>query len=88
MGLEIFTNKCRKKSACICRDKLFNGKNGIQYKFPYLVRNRQLKGFGGDFPKDSSDALIGLEPLHGTQYVVLHHRESEACNLCGEVNPD
>ena len=86
MGLGIFTNKCRKKFACICRDKLFNGKNGVQYKFPYLVRNRQLKGFGGDFPKDSSDALIGLEPLHGTQYVVLHHRESEACNLCGEVN--
>ena len=28
---------------------------------------------------------VGLKPLHRTQYVVLHHRQRETGNLCGEM---
>ena len=86
MELGIFTNKCRKKFAGICRDQFCNGKNGVQYKFPYLIRDRKLQCFCGDFSEDTSDGFIRLEPLHRAQYIVLHHRKCETGNLCGKVN--
>lgn len=43
MELWITINKCTKQLTNICRYQCFYFQYGIQYKFPYLVSNRQLE---------------------------------------------
>ena len=85
MELRIDINNRRKQFAGIGRNHLCDFQNGIEYKFPYPVRNRQLKCVTGDITEEFSDGLVCLKPFHRAKYVVLHHGQREAGNLCGEV---
>lgn len=57
-----------------------------QYKFPYLVRNGQLKSVPGGFIKEYTECFIQFKPFDSTQYIVLHHSQGNTCYLCREVN--
>ena len=85
MELRIGINNCRKQLAGIGRDHLCDFQNGVQYQFPYPVRGRQLESTSSGFAEEFSDGLVGLKPLHRAKYVVLHHGQREAGNLCREV---
>lgn len=85
MELRIIAYQSREKFASICEHYFRNLKDDIQYKFPYHVRYGQLEGVLCGFPKEFPECLICLEPLDGAQYVVLHHRQRYACNLCGKM---
>ena len=78
MELRIVINNRRKQFTGIGRDHLCDFQDGVQYQFPYPVR-------GGQLESASSDGLVGLKPLHRAKYVVLHHGQREAGNLCREV---
>jgi len=85
MELRIGINNCRKQLAGIGRDHLCDFQNGVQYQFPYPVRGRQLESTSSGFAEEFSDGLVGLKPFHRAKYVVLHHGQREAGNLCREV---
>ena len=85
MELWIPVNNNRKQFAGIGRYDFCDFQDGIQYEFPYPVRGGQLESISRGFTEEGSDGLVGLKPLHRTQYVVLHHRQCEAGNLCGEM---
>ena len=85
MELRIGINNRRKQFADIGRDHLCDFQNGVQYKFPYPVRSGHLKSVASGLTEKYSDGLVSLKPLHRAKYVVLHHRQREAGNLCGEV---
>ena len=85
MELRIDINDRRKQFAGIGRNHLCDFQDGVEYKFPYPVRNRQLKCVSGDITEEFSDGLVCLKPFHRAENVVLHHGQREAGNLCGEV---
>ena len=85
MELRIGINNRRKQFAGIGRDHLCDFLDGVQYQFPYPVRRGQFESTGCGFTEERSDGLVGLKPLHRAKYVVLHHGQREAGNLCREV---
>ena len=85
MELRIGINNCRKQLAGIGRDHLCDFQDGVQYQFPYPVRGGQLESTSSGFAEECSDGLVGLKPFHRAKYVVLHHGQREAGNLCREV---
>ena len=85
MELRILINDCGKQFAGIGRDNLCDFQDGVQYQFPYPVRDRQLESIAGCFAEESPDCLIGLKPFYRAKYVVLHHCQREAGNLSREV---
>ena len=85
MELRIDINNRRKQFAGIGRNDLSDFQYGVKYEFPYPVRNRQLESIAGNITEECSDGLVCLKPLHRAKYVVLHHGQREAGNLCGEV---
>ena len=85
MKLRIGVNNCRKQFAGVGRYDFCDFQYGVQYQFPYPVRGGQLESISRGFTEEGSDGLVGLKTLHRTQYVVLHHRQREAGNLCGEM---
>ena len=86
MELRIGINNRRKQFAGISRDHLCDFQDGVQYQFPYPVRGGQLESASSGFTEECSDGLVGLKPLHRAKYVVLHHGQREAGNLCREVH--
>jgi len=82
----ILINNSSKQLTGVSRDKLSYCQDGIHNKFPYLVRHGQLESVIGDFGEQSSEGFIRLKTLYRTQYVVLHHGEREAGNLCREMH--
>ena len=85
MELRIGINDRRKQLAGICRDYLRDFQDGVQYQFPYPVRNGQLESTSSGFTEEFSDGLVCLKPLHRAKYVILHHGQREAGNLRREV---
>lgn len=85
MELRIGINNRRKLFAGIGRDQLCDFQNGVQYQFPYPVRDGQLESIACGLAEESPNGLIGLKPLHRAKNVVLHHRQRKTGNLCGEV---
>ena len=85
MELRIPINNRRKQFAGIGRDHLCDFQDGVQYQFPYPVRNGQLESIPRGFTEEGSDSLVSLKPLHRTKYIVLYHCQRSACNLSGEV---
>ena len=57
MELRILINDCRKQFTSVSRDNLCYLQDGIQYQFPYLVRDGQLESISGglveEFPSVS-----------------------------------
>lgn len=86
MEFWITINKCGKQFAGICGHNFCYLKDGIQYKFPYLVCHGQLKSVLRGFTEKSAESLIIFEPLDRTQDVVLHHGQRYTCNLRGEMD--
>ena len=86
MELRIDINNCGKQFAGISRDYLCDFQDGVQYEFPYPVRNRQLESVAGGITEECSDGLVCLKPFHRTKYVVLHHGQRKTGNLCREVH--
>ena len=85
MELRIDINNRRKQFTGIGRDHLRNFQYGVKYQFPYPVRYRQLERIASNVTEESPDSLIGLKPLHRAKYVVLHHGQRKAGDLCREV---
>ena len=85
MELRIPINNCRKQFTGISRDHLCDFQDGVQYQFPYPVRGGQLESASSGFTEECSDGLVGLKPFYRAKYVVLHHGQREAGNLCREV---
>ena len=85
MELRIGINNRRKQFAGIGRDHLCDFQDGVQYQFPYPVRCGQFESTSCGFTEERSDGLVGLKPFHRAKYVVLHHGQREAGNLCREV---
>ena len=85
MELRIGINNCRKQLAGIGRDHLCDFQDGVQYQFPDPVRGGQLKSTSCGLTEKCSDGLVGLKPFHCAKYVVLHHGQREAGNLCREL---
>ena len=85
MELRIGINNRRKQFAGIGRDHLCDFQDGVQYQFPYPVRGGQLESIPRGFTEECSDGLVGLKPFHCAKYVILHHGQREAGNLCREV---
>ena len=85
MELRVGINNRRKQLAGIGRDYLCDFQDGVQYQFPYPVRNGQLESTSSGFTEEFSDGLVCLKPLHRAKYVILHHGQREAGNLCREV---
>ena len=86
MELRIPINDRRKQFAGISRDYLCDFQYGIQYQFPYPVRGGQFESIPRCFTEECSDGLVGLKPFHRAKYIVLHHGQREAGNLCREVH--
>ena len=85
MELRVGINNRRKQLAGIGRDYLCDFQDGVQYQFPYPVRNGQLESTSSGFTEEFSDGLVCLKPLHRAKYVILHHGQREAGNLRREV---
>ncbi len=85
MELRVFINDCRKQFAGISRDYLCDFQDGVQYQFPYPVRYRQLESVASGLTEECPKSFIGLKPLHRAKYVVLHHSQRKAGDLCREV---
>ena len=85
MELRIDINNRRKQFAGISRDHLCDFQDGVQYQFPYPVRGGQLESTSCGLTEKCSDGLVGLKPFHCAKYVILHHGQREAGNLCREV---
>ena len=85
MELRIGINNRRKQFTGIGRDHLCDFQDGVQYKFPYPVRSGQLESVAGGITEERPDGFVGLKPFHRAKYVVLHHGQREAGNLCREV---
>ena len=85
MELRIGINNRRKQFTGIGRDHLCDFQNGAQYKFPYPVRSGQLESVASGITEERPDGFVGFKPLHRAKYVVLHHDQREAGNLCREV---
>ena len=85
MELRIGINNRRKQFTGIGRDHLCDFQDGVQYQFPYPVRGGQLESTSCGLTEKCSDGLIGLKPFHCAKYVILHHGQREAGNLCREV---
>ena len=85
MELRIGINSRRKQFTGIGRDHLCDFQDGVQYQFPYPVRCGQLESASCGFTEECSDGLVGLKPFYRAKYVVLHHGQREAGNLCREV---
>ena len=85
MELRIGINNRRKQFTGIGRDHLCDFQDGVQYQFPYPVRGGQLESIPRGLTEKCSDGLVGLKPFHCAKYVILHHGQREAGNLCREV---
>ena len=85
MELRIVINNRRKQFTGICRDDFCDFQDGVQYQFPYPVRGGQLESISSGFAEECSDGLVGLKPFHCAKYIILHHGQREAGNLCREV---
>ena len=85
MELRIGINNRRKQFTGIGRDHLCDFQNGVQFQFPYPVRCGQLKSTSRGLTEKCSDGLVGLKPFHCAKYVILHHDQRKASNLCREV---
>ena len=85
MEFRIGINNRRKQFSGISRNHLCNFLDGVQYQFPYPVRDGQLESTSCDLTEDCSDGLVGLKTFHRAKYVVLHHGQREAGNLRREV---
>ena len=85
MELWIFINDCRKQFTGIGRDHLCDFQDGIQNQFPYPVRGGQLESTCCGLTEKCSDGLVGLKPFHCAKYVILHHGQRKAGNLCREM---
>ena len=85
MELRIPINNRRKQFAGISRDYLSDFQDGVQYQFPYPVRDGQFKSIPCGFTEERTDGLVCLKPLHRTKYVILHHGQRKAGNLRREV---
>ena len=86
MELWIIINKCSKQLTGISRYECCYFQDGIQYKFPYLVRNRQLERFISSISKECPDGFIRFKPLYCAEYVILHQGQRKTCNLCREMD--
>ena len=86
MELWIIINESANQLTCISRDQLCYFQDGIQYKFPYLVRYGQLERFISSICKECPNGFIRFKTLHGTEYVVLHQGQRKTGNLCREMN--
>ena len=82
MELRIGINNRRKQFAGIGRDHLCDFQDGVQYQFPYPVRCGQLESTSSGFAEECSDGLVSLKPFHRAKYVILHHGQCKADNLC------
>ena len=85
MELRIGINNRRKQFTDIGRDHLCDFQDGVQYKFPYPVRSGQLESVASGITEERPDGFVGLKPLYRAKYVVLHHDQRKAGNLCREV---
>ena len=85
MELRIGINNRRKQFTGIGRDHLCDFQDGVQYQFPDPVRGGQLESTSCGLTEKCSDGLVGLKPFHCAKYVVLHHGQREAGNLCREL---
>ncbi|WP_143005829.1 hypothetical protein, partial [Prevotella communis] len=85
MELRIGINNRRKQFTGIGRDHLCDFQDGVQYKFPYSVRSGQLESVASGITEERPDGFVGFKPLHRAKYVVLHHDQRKAGNLCREV---
>ena len=85
MELRIGINNRRKQFTDIGRDNLCDFQDGVQYQFPYPVRGGQLESIPRGFTEEGSDSFVSLKPFYRAKYVVLHHGQREAGNLCREV---
>ena len=85
MEFRIGINNRRKQFSGISRNHLCNFLDGVQYQFPYPVRDGQLESTSCDLTEDCSDGLVGLKTFHRAKYVVLHHGQREAGNLRREM---
>ena len=85
MELRIGINNRSKQFTGIGRDHLCDFQNCVQYQFPYPVRCGQLESTSCGFTEECSSGLVCLKPLHRAKYVILHHGQRKAGNLCREV---
>ncbi|NLV52170.1 MAG: hypothetical protein GXY64_02760, partial [Bacteroidales bacterium] len=86
MELRILINKRTEQLAGISRDKLCYFQDGIQDKFPYLVRNGQLESIISGLRKESTNGFVRFKSLHRTKDVVLHQRQGKTSYLRREVH--
>ena len=86
MELRIDINNRRKQLAGIGRDDLCDFQYSVKYQFPYSVRYRQLESIRCDLTEECPKSLVCLKPLYRTKYVVLHHGQRKAGNLCREMH--
>ena len=85
MKLRIGINNRRKQLDGIGRDHLCDFQDGVQYQFPDPVRGGQLESPSSGLTGKYSDGLVGLKAFHCAKYIILHHGQREAGNLCREV---
>ena len=64
MEFRIGINNRRKQFSGISRNHLCNFLDGVQYQFPYPVRDGQLESTSCDLTEDCSDGLVGLKTFH------------------------
>lgn len=86
MELRITLNKSSEQFTGICRNQFCYLQDGIQDKFPYLVRNGQLESIIGSLGKDGTNGFIRFKSLYRAKYVVLHQGQCKTGNLCREVH--
>ena len=58
MELRVGINNRRKQLAGIGRDYLCDFQDGVQYQFPYPVRNGQLESTSSGFTEEFSDGKV------------------------------
>ena len=85
MELRIDINNRRKQFAGIGRNHLCNFQYGVKYQFPNPVRYRQLESIASYITEEFTNSFVSLKPFHRAKYVVLHHGQREAGDLCREV---
>ena len=86
MELRIDINNRGKQLAGIGRDDLCDFQYSVKSQFPYPVRDRQLESIRCDLTEECPKSLVCLKPLYRTKYVVLHHGQRKAGNLCREMH--
>ena len=85
MGNRISFDEISKQLRSIYGVMLCYIQDEIQNDAPYLIRYGQFESVIGNLCKKTTNSFIRLKSLHCTQDVILHHCQSETCDLGGKM---